>query len=574
MMTAALCALNSQYVHSSLAPWCLRAGILAYGKGEYTIRVLEGTVNEPPEAMAGRIMEQAPDVLALCCYIWNIRAVKALLPLVKSALPGCVTVLGGPEVSHCARETLSACPEADYLIAGEGELPLARLLDALEGKGALDEVPGLCRRTEDGFHISPAFTHPEMPPTPYCPEYFARLDGRIAYIEASRGCPFSCAFCLSGREGRPRFLPLERVFGEIGALARSGSQTIKFVDRTFNISRGRADAILSHLVRHAGDFPPGVTFHFEIAGDILAASTLDIIAGSPKGLFQFEIGLQSMDEQVLARVRRKTSIKRLAENVRALVACGRAHVHLDLIAGLTGEDLPSFIRGFDRAYLLSPQALQLGFLKLIPGSAMREDPESYPCVFDPDPPYAVVSTPWMSAEDLDILRTAERALDKLHNSGRFYRSLKYLTRRLALSPFSVFLRLGEAIAAAEESAGRPLSLDQLSACALETLSAWLPENAATLRDLMLLDRLASVASSILPPCLKTRDPRFFETKRSLSARFPRRPGVTRAMGFLQAGGKDRAAFCDYENKNPVTGRYRVRVVPIDPPVCKAARQNV
>ena len=562
MMTVARCALSSQYVHSSLAPWCLRAGILAYGKGEYNIRVLEGTVNEAPEAVAGRIIEQAPDVLALCCYIWNIRAVRALLPALRSALPGCVIVLGGPEVSFCAGETLSACPEADFLIAGEGELPLARLLDALGGMGEMSGVPGLCRRTEEGLLISPAFTHPEMPPTPCCPEYFARLSGRIAYIEASRGCPFSCAFCLSGREGgRPRFVPLARVFEEIGALARSGARTVKFVDRTFNVSRSRADAILTYITDHAAGFPPGLTFHFEIAGDILAASTLDIIENAPVGLFQFEIGLQSMRADTLSRVRRKTDMEKLRQNVRRLIACGRAHVHLDLIAGLPGEGLADFIRGFDEAYLLSPHALQLGFLKLIPGSAMREEPEAYPCTFDPEPPYAVTSTPWMSGKDLDSLHAAEHALDKLHNSGRFCFSLRFLTRRLALPPFAVFLRLGEAIAAAEKSAGRPLSLDALTACALETLSAWLPDQAAMLRDLMLLDRLASVPSSVLPPCLKSPAPSYFETRRYLASRFPRRPGVTRAIGFLSGG--RRAAFCDYEDRNPVTGRYRVRVIRLD-----------
>ncbi len=560
MLKVALAALNSQYVHSSLAPWCLRAGILAYGQGEYDIQVVEGTVNEPLESAARRITAASPDVLGLCCYIWNIQATRALLPLIKATLPDCVIVLGGPEVSYRAREVLDESPEADYLIAGEGELPLARLLDALEGEGNLADVPGLCRRIEAGFQVSEAFTHPDMPPSPYCPAYFAQLSGRIAYIETSRGCPFSCAFCLSGRAGRPRNVPLARAFSEIEALAHSGAQTIKFVDRTFNVSRARADAILQFIVDKAAGFPPGITFHFEIAGDILAASTLAIIASAPAGLFQFEIGLQSMDEATLSQVRRNTSIKKLMANVQELLLSKKAHVHLDLIAGLTGEDLPTFIRGFDAAYLLGPHALQLGFLKLIPGSAMREEQASFPCAYDPAPPYEVISTPWMSENDLDSLRTAERALDKLHNSGRFHRTLKYLTRRLALSPFQLFLRLGKAIRQAEGESGKTLSLDALTALSLASLSALLPSHAATLRDLMLLDRLSSVPSSVLPPCLKARDPRFFEVKRLLAARYPRSPGVTRAMGFLTAGDNSRVAFCDYTDKNPVTGRYRVRIV--------------
>ena len=270
-----------------------------------------------------------------------------------------------------------------------------------------------------------------------------------------------------------------------------------------------------------------------------------------------------MDEGSLARVRRKTDMEKLKRNVRELIGFGTAHVHLDLIAGLTEEGLPAFIDGFNQAYLLAPHALQLGFLKLIHGSAMREEPETYPCAFDPAPPYAIISNPWMSESDLDSLRTAEKALDKLHNSGRFYRSLKYLTRRLEIAPFTLFFRLGQAIQEAEGKEIRPLSLDALTVCVLDTFGGWLPAQAAILRDLMLLDRLASVPSSVLPSCLKTRDPRFFEVKRLLAARFPRSPGVTRAMGFLAAGGKSRVAFCDYKDKNPVTGRYRVQVLPLN-----------
>lgn len=561
MVKVALAALNSQYVHSSLAPWCLRAGILAYGRRDYAVTVLEGTVNEPLDKVAQRLITQAPDVLGLCCYIWNIQAVKALLPLIKAALTGCVIVLGGPEVSFCPQEALKAMPEADFLIAGEGELPFARLLDALGGLDKPEDVPGLCR-LENGFvTLSQPFTHREMPPSPYCPAYFDQLSGRIAYIEASRGCPFDCAFCLSGRErARPRCATLERVFEEIGALARSGTRTIKFVDRTFNAIRGRADAILSHIAAQSKGFPPDLTFHFEIAGDILAASTMQILAQAPAGLFQFEIGLQSMDEGTLARVRRKTHMGKLKENVQALIAHGNAHVHLDLIAGLPGEDLARFAQGFDEAYALGAHALQLGFLKLIHGSAMREDPVAYPCAFDPQAPYTVISTPWMRAEDFDILRQVERALDKLHNSSRFSRTLKWLTHTQGVSPFALFLRLGRAITA--EEANSTLSLDALTGLVADQLLSWLPGKTGAIKDLLLLDRLSSVPSSVLPACLKSADARFFACKRMLKARFPRRPGVIRSMGFLGSNGNNKVAFCDYDQKDPVTGRWPVRVIPL------------
>ncbi|MDD4080552.1 MAG: DUF4080 domain-containing protein [Eubacteriales bacterium] len=560
-LQAALLSLNSQYVHSSLAPWCLRAGVFAFSKGNYEVRVLEGTVNEPLQSVAERIIQENPRVLGVSCYIWNIKAVKALLPLIRAALPQCVIVLGGPEVSFCPKETLEAMTEADFLIAGEGELPFARLLDALAGLGSLEDVPGLCHREGNDIRLSQPFYHEEMPPSPYGPEYFNQLSGRIAYIEASRGCPFACAFCLSGRErARPQLAPLERVFSEIDALAHSGTRTVKFVDRTFNAAQARADTILSHIIARSKEYPHGLTFHFEIAGDILAASTMEIIQSAPAGLFQFEIGLQSMDETTLTRVLRKTDMGRLIKNVRALIAGGNAHIHLDLIAGLPGEDLARFARGFDEAYGLGPHALQLGFLKLIHGSAMREDSQTYPASFEPEAPYTVTSTPWMNGGDFDTLRLVERALDKLHNSGRFHHTLTWLTRGIQVSPFSLFLRLGRAITEAE--AGGALSLDDLTALVLDNLTGWLPEDARIIRDLMLLDRLASVPSSVLPSCLKEADARFFTCKRALKARFPRKPGIIRAMGFPGGGGNNKVAFSDYEGKDPVTGRWPVRAIPL------------
>ncbi len=559
-LRAAVLALNSQYVHSSLAPWCLCAGVPAFSRLNHSASVLEGTVNESLHTVADRVTAAAPQVLGFCCYIWNIKAIKKLLPLLRAALPDCVFVLGGPEVTFCPEEALSALPGADFLISGEGERPFALLLDALAGEGSLEAVPGLCWRQKEaeGFRLSPPHAHAQMPPSPYTPAYFSQLAGRIAYIEASRGCPFACAFCLSGREGlRPQRAPLERVFSELDALAHSGARTIKFVDRTFNVNRNRADAILGYLINKSAAYPPGITFHFEIAGDILAASTLALIASAPPGLFQFEIGLQSMDEATLLRVRRKTDMEKLSKNVRALIATGRAHVHLDLIAGLPGEGLSSFARGFDEAVSLKPHALQLGFLKVIPGSAMREEPENYPLTFEPEAPYTVLSTPWLSESDLNTLRLAERALDKLHNSGRFARTLTWLIRGQGLSPFELFKRLGRVITE-KEAGGKALSLDQLTALTLSHFTALLPGKGDALRDLMLLDRLSSVPSSVLPACLKAPDPRYFEIKRVLAARFPRSPGVTRAMGFLK--GQDRVVFCDYQEKNPVTGRFPLQVL--------------
>lgn len=557
-----LLSVNSQYVHSSLAPWCLKAGLDAYAMAEYDATVVEGTVNELPAAVLARIKKAQPQVLGISCAIWNITYVANLLPRIKEDLPGCVIVLGGPEVSYRAADSLASYPQADYLIAGEGELPFAWLLDALCGLRSFDEVPGLCLRSTDSLVIREPHVHETMQPSPYGPAYFLALGGRIAYLETSRGCPYTCAFCLSGREEKLRSVPLERAYQEILLLANSGTKIVKLVDRTFNADKAHAHAILCFIADHAGlDFPEGVTFHFEIAGDLLDDFTLSLIESAPAGLFQFEVGLQSMDEGTLHKVRRRTDMAFLIQQVSRLISSGRVHVHLDLIAGLPGEGLAEFARSFSDAYALRPHALQLGFLKLIHGSAMRGEPESYPCQFDPEPPYQVRSTPWLSEEDLAELELVEHALDKLHNSGRFAGTLNFLTSQAGLEPFDVFLMLGRAIHQAEAAQGR-LSLEGLTKCVFDCLTVQLPQK-PLLRDLLLQDRLASTHTTVLPACLKQKDARHLAVKRALKRRFPQPDSVTRAIGFLYAGDEDRVAFCDYIKKNPVTGLYPLMLLPVE-----------
>lgn len=556
-----LAGISSQYVHSALAPWCIKAGLSAYARTAHTAQVVEGTVNEAPDAVIQRVVKAKPDVLGISCYIWNITFVGRILPALKEAMPGCVIVLGGPEVSYAAAEVLTRYPQADYVLAGEGELPFSNLLDALYGTGELAQVPGLCYRTQEGLRISPSYAHEGMQSSPYCEEYFKQLEGRIAYLETSRGCPYSCAFCLSGRGEKLRQVPLSRAFDEIMMLAKAGTKTVKLVDRTFNADRARAGRILRFIKEQAqrGEIQ-GVTFHFEIAGDLLDEETLSIIAAAPPGLFQFEIGLQSMDEQTLRLVRRRTDMRFLSQQVRRLIACGRAHVHLDLIAGLPGEDLVAFARSFDLAYALRPHALQLGFLKLIHGSAMREEPAVYPCRFDQEPPYQVQSTPDLSEADFEVLQTAEVALDKLYNSGRFAATLDWLTSDGGFEPFDLFLTLGTAIKAAKPDGSLPL--DELVNLVYDCLAGLVPDQAARIRDLMVYDRIASTKTTVLPSRLKQKDARFHAVKRALAQRFPRPEGAARVIGFLYAGAEDQVIWCDYQHQNPVTGLYPVQILPV------------
>lgn len=554
----ALVAVASSYVHSALAPWCLKAGVEAYARTSCQIQVVEGTINEPVDRVADRIIAVNPGILGLSCYIWNITFIKELLPLLRQALPDTVIVLGGPEVSPLPREALMACPQADYVLCGEGEKPFALLVDALTtGEGIL-KVPGLCCRGENGFHLSPAYQHGDMPPSPYCDVYFAQLRGRIAYLETSRGCPFHCAFCLSGKGERVRCTSMERAKKEMLALAQSGASTVKLVDRTFNASVSRAYQLFDFVIRQQGKgIPEGVCFHFEIGGDLLDDATMERLATAPAGCIQLEIGIQSLNEESLRSVRRYTPIAALLQKLRRVIAPGNIHVHIDLIAGLPKEDMASFIQGFNRAFALYPHALQLGFLKVIPGSSMRLEPDTYPLSYSPLPPYQITDTPWLTAGDLARLQIAEQALEKLYNRGRFAYTMKEMTETWGISPFELFESLGIEITHAEKERGMPLPLDVLTQVVFDALCRLFPERKEEVRNLMLRDRLATTVTPLIPACLRLSHPKYHQAKEGLASRHPPQKGIYRAMSLAADGDRLLVLWADYDKPHSVTGRYRV-----------------
>ncbi len=292
-----LCSLSSKYVHSPLAPWCLLAGIRTYAKTKFETAIVEGTINEPIENVITRITVEKPDLIGLSCYIWNFRQIKILGERLKSLFPNLIIVLGGPEVSYNTCEVLSLYTWCDYVISGEGEYPFAALCDAVF-EGSEPDVPGVCFRRKNDFCLSEPYVGEGDPPSPYCDDYFAALHGRICYLETSRRCPYSCAFCLSGRCGGVRFFDLDCAKREILLLAQSGTQTVKLVDRTFNANKERAKEIWRFIIsEHGKGIPEGVCFHFEIAGDILDEESIAILNSAPKGSIQLEIGLQSFNKK-------------------------------------------------------------------------------------------------------------------------------------------------------------------------------------------------------------------------------------------------------------------------------------
>lgn len=548
---AAIVGFNSQYIHSSLAPWCLLAGVRTYATGAVEAQVVEGTINETDDALLARLLAVQADVICFCCYIWNISAVLRVGERLKREQPHRRIVLGGPEVAYRADELLRY-PWVDCVIAGEGERPLAQLLDAYAAGNTPEGVAGACYRTETGVHLAEPYCPADIPPSPYVPEYFEALHGRIAYLETSRGCPFSCAFCLSGRCGTVRFFPEERACEELILLANSGTSTVKLVDRTFNADRKRALRLFRFIVDNYGTrIPKGVCFHFEIAGDLLDEETLTVLCEAPAGLFQLEIGLQSFHAETLAAVCRRTDVERLTANIRHLLACNTATVHLDLIAGLPQEDLGTCLQSFRTAFSLRPHQLQLGFLKRLHGSPLAERDECETGVFSPDPPYEVHSTPWLSAQDLATLHTIEKALDRVYNRARFWNTLTYLTDTVGWDIVDILHTIGERL---EDTT---LSLDALTVLLWDTFSACPEVDVDALRDAMVCDRLAVNPAGVLPVCLDNAPEGRRRLKRLLDAdKRTRRPSaVRRGTGVLSDG---TLVYADHGTAHPVTGRCTLR----------------
>ena len=444
-MKVIIACLNSKYIHASLSPWCLAAGVDAFSSNSFDACVMESTINKDVSEFVEKIIEQKPFAVGLSCYIWNITKTLELCRIIKNHLNALI-ILGGPEVSYRAKNILENNSFVDYVLSGEGEESFPLLLDTIHDKGDFSRVNGLSYRNGDDVVSIPEKECKGTPPSPYSDKYFENLNGRITYLETSRGCPYRCAFCLSGRCSPLRFFDMDYVKDSIIKLANSGTKTVKFVDRTFNANAVRANKIISFILdNHKKTIPEGVCFHFEIAGDIITEDTFNLLKTAPEGLFQLEIGMQSFNEETLKTINRRTNTEKLIKNIKRLISFNNMHIHIDLIAGLTGEDLESFRNSFNIGYSLKAQMLQMGFLKLLYGADMRENQEKYPCTFNDEPPYEVTSTPWLTSDEIKMLKKCEDAVDRLYNSGRFLFTLDYLIDEMGITPFDLFNDFGNAV---------------------------------------------------------------------------------------------------------------------------------
>lgn len=448
-MKILLTTLHAKYSHASLALPCLAA--CCREVPGVTLVIREWTVNEPREHLLRRIIAEKADLVAFSCYIWNIEKTLRLASDIKRVAPDTLICLGGPETSFGVFELMHANPAVDFVVKGEGEAVFRRLVTALagqrgflmaphpfpEGEGTFYGIENLFFR--DGDDIAAGPPGMEQLPLDSIPSPFEAglvdLGRPLVYCETSRGCPFSCAFCLSSVEGGVRSHSMERIRGDLLFLMRRNVPQIKLVDRTFNYDARRADAIWAFILEHN----QGSHFHFEIAADLLTAENLELLRRVPEKTFRFEIGVQSASEATLARVGRKSDLARVYANVRRLRQETKVELHLDLVAGLPGEGYDGFLESLRRVAGLDPHEIQIEPLKVLKGSPMREIALQEGYRFSAFPPYTILATPWLSFEEIGRIETIGRLLDLFHNHGGFGAALQFLLRET--DPAALFDRM-------------------------------------------------------------------------------------------------------------------------------------
>jgi radical SAM superfamily enzyme YgiQ (UPF0313 family) len=437
-MKILLTTLNSKYVHSSLALKYLYASA---ENNRRSIDLLEFTINNEEDYIFTELLRKSYDVICFSCYIWNVEKTLYLAENVKKARPETKILLGGPEVSYDVIPFMSQHKFIDFIISGEGEAAFSEVAEALlSDDPEFDKIRGLTYRQEGKIFVNPAAPPLRFEAIPFPYLSLVCEEDKIMYYESSRGCPFRCSYCLSSLERMVRSLSMERVKSDLSYFIYKKVKQVKFLDRTFNWDRQRCLEIMRYLLSSDN----GVTnFHFEMCGDLIDEPLLELLRDARPGLFQFEIGVQSTNEQALAACNRSSDFPKLAETVRRLRELDTIHIHLDLIAGLPYEDYSSFKKSFNDVYPLKGHNLQLGFLKLIKGAPIRDQAEEHGYIYRSKAPYEIISNKYLSSSSLIRLKKIENLLDLYYNRGGFRRTVDFAIENLAESPFDFYEELAD-----------------------------------------------------------------------------------------------------------------------------------
>lgn len=420
-MKVILTTLNAKYTHSSLALRYLKE----YCKPVCKVEIKEFSINNGLLDILSQIYQAKPDTVGFACYIWNIEMTIKLVNLLKKVLPDITIICGGPEVSYQPEEFLRENESVDYIIQGEGEETLYHLLAQLKLRKRIEDIPALTYYNQKNEMVSSraiVVENLDTIPFPYHDEEMAELKDKIIYYESSRGCPFSCQYCLSSATQGVRFFSINRVLDELRFFIRHDVRQVKFVDRTFNAKKSHYMQILKFLVGQNCK----TNFHFEVAADLLDDEVLDVLALMPVGRVQLEIGVQSTNEVTLDKICRNNNWDKIVYNVTRILAFNNIHLHLDLIIGLPNEDYKSFQKSFNDVYNLKPHMLQIGFLKLLKGSGISLNRKKHEYVFMDTAPYQVLSNKYMSYEEVRKLHILEEVFEQYYNSGRFRNATQLL----------------------------------------------------------------------------------------------------------------------------------------------------
>ena len=438
-----LTAINAKYIHSNLAVYslkayaqrCLEKQTKAEQEEEIKIEIAEYTINQQIDEILRDIYKKKPDMLCFSCYIWNINYIEELIREIAKILPETEIWAGGPEVSYDAKHFLEKFPEVKGVMKGEGEETFAQLINA----ESYAEVKGITYREDGEIVENPWREIMDLNKVPFVYQDMTNFANKIIYYESSRGCPFSCSYCLSSVDKKLRFRDTELVKKELQFFIDHEVPQVKFVDRTFNCSHKHAMEIWKYVAEH----DKGITnFHFEVSADLLNEEEIAFIQSMRPGLIQLEIGVQSTNPDTIKEIRRTMKFDKLAEIVKAIKEPGNIHQHLDLIAGLPYEDLESFKKSFDDVYELKPEQLQLGFLKVLKGSFMEGNQKEYELVFRDKPPYEVLSTKWLPYSDVLLLKGVEEMVEVYYNTSQFTHTLAELEQEYD-SYFELFQKLAE-----------------------------------------------------------------------------------------------------------------------------------